>query len=223
MIRIRRYGWQDGRVLPASWVLIVPVKRLAAAKSRLRGAAPGVPHERLALALAQDTVAAAVACAEVLVVTADPTAARELAALGARVVPDRPDAGLNAALAYGASLAAAPGRRLAGLTADLPALRPDDLRSALTAAGGQAGFVPDSAGYGTTLLAAPAGGPLEPHFGPGSAAAHLAAGVRRLDGPWPRLRRDVDTAEDLAAARRLGLGRHSAGALASTDPCAVSH
>ena len=67
------------------------------------------------------------------------------------------------------------------------------------------------------------GGPLEPRFGPGSAAAHLAAGVRRLDGPWPRLRRDVDTAADLAAARRLGLGRHSAGALASTDPCAVSH
>ena len=109
----RRYGWQDGRVLPASWVLIVPVKRLAAAKSRLRGAVPGVPHERLVLALAQDTVAAAVGrvprCSSSRPIRPP---RRALAALGARVVPDRPDAGLNAALAYGASLAAAPGRRL---------------------------------------------------------------------------------------------------------------
>ncbi|MFD0788098.1 2-phospho-L-lactate guanylyltransferase, partial [Micromonospora azadirachtae] len=34
------------------WAVVVPAKRLAAAKSRLRGALPGVPHEELALALA---------------------------------------------------------------------------------------------------------------------------------------------------------------------------
>ena len=101
-------------------MLVVPVKRLVSAKSRLRGALPGVPHEKLALALAADTVAAAVRCADVLVVTDDPVAGRALAALGARVAAD-PPAGLNPALAHGADLAAGSGRRLGALTADLPA------------------------------------------------------------------------------------------------------
>ncbi|MER6595646.1 2-phospho-L-lactate guanylyltransferase, partial [Micromonospora purpureochromogenes] len=40
------------------WTVVVPVKRLGAAKSRLRGALPAVSHEELALALAADTVRA---------------------------------------------------------------------------------------------------------------------------------------------------------------------
>src|SRR5690606_25102507 len=67
-------SWQDCRVTEASWTVVVPIKRLSAAKSRLRGAFVGVPHERLALALAQDTVAAVLACepvADVLLATAD--------------------------------------------------------------------------------------------------------------------------------------------------------
>jgi 2-phospho-L-lactate guanylyltransferase len=64
--------------------------------------------------------------------------------------------------------------------------------------------VPDLPGTGTVLLAAPAGVPLDPRFGVGSAAAHEASGARRLDGDWPTLRRDVDTADDLAAAYALG-------------------
>ncbi|MBM0229025.1 2-phospho-L-lactate guanylyltransferase, partial [Micromonospora sp. ATA51] len=79
-----------------TWTVVVPVKRLPAAKSRLRGALPGVPHEELALALAADTVRAVLACpavAEVLVVTDDASAAAELAAAGARIVPDAPDGG----------------------------------------------------------------------------------------------------------------------------------
>ncbi|MGC1212363.1 MAG: 2-phospho-L-lactate guanylyltransferase, partial [Micromonospora sp.] len=57
-----------------TWTVVVPVKRLQVAKSRLRGALPAVPHEELALALAADTVRAVRACAavaEVLVVTDD--------------------------------------------------------------------------------------------------------------------------------------------------------
>ncbi|MGW4498871.1 hypothetical protein ACWENR_09660, partial [Micromonospora sp. NPDC004336] len=33
-----------------------------------------------------------------------------------------------------------------------------------------------------------------------------ASGALALAGVWPSLRRDVDTADDLAAAARLGLG-----------------
>jgi 2-phospho-L-lactate/phosphoenolpyruvate guanylyltransferase len=212
-----------------TWTVVVPVKRLGAAKSRLRGALPAVPHEELALALAADTVAAVRACpavADVVVVTDDPRVAAAADAAGARAVPDAPDAGLNAAFRHGARVAAAGGAGLAGLTADLPALRPAELAGALdAAAAGQAGvrrFVADAPGTGTVLLAAPPGVPLSPRFGAGSAAAHLAGGALPLTGAWPTLRRDVDTAADLAEAARLGLGPRTAAlavpALAAARP-----
>ncbi|MET7878553.1 2-phospho-L-lactate guanylyltransferase [Micromonospora profundi] len=205
------------------WAVVVPVKRLSAAKSRLRGALPGVPHEELALALAADTLRAVLACpavAEALVVTDDARVAAVVRAAGARVLPDEPDAGLNAAFRHGA--AHARDMWVAGLTADLPALRPTELAGALLAA--QAGddgvrrFVADAPGVGTVLLAAPPGVDLEPRFGVGSAAAHTASGALPLPGDWPSLRRDVDTADDLAAAARLGLGPRTAALVAAACP-----
>ena len=213
------------------WVVVLPVKRLAAGKSRLRGAVTGVRHERLALALVLDTAAAALASpavARVVAVTDDPEAASALAALGARTVPDPPGAGLNAAFAHGAALVA--GAPVAALAGDLPALRPGELAEALGAAAalgagvalgagaalgaadatGTRGFAADADGTGTVLLTAPPGGRLDPRFGPGSAAAHAASGAVPLDGAWPGLRRDVDTAADLTAAAALGLGPHTA-------------
>jgi 2-phospho-L-lactate/phosphoenolpyruvate guanylyltransferase len=193
--------------------MVVPVKRLQVAKSRLY--APGRPrpdHAALALALALDTVAAAAAAeavARVLVVTDDPEAAAAVRAAGALVVEDEPDAGLNPALAYGAQRAAAlaPAAGVALLSADLPALRPAELTAALDAAAHhRRSFVPDAAGAGTTLLAAAPGVPVDPRYGAGSAAAHRASGAVPLPGDWPSLRRDVDTAADLAAAAELGLG-----------------
>ena len=89
------------------WTLVVPVKVLSRAKSRL--AADTGPHrEQLALAVAADTVSAALRCksvASVLVVVSDPVAGAELAALGAQLVPDEPDGGLNPALVHGAAQA----------------------------------------------------------------------------------------------------------------------
>src|SRR5919108_3437512 len=120
-----------------TWMLVVPVKPLSRAKSRLSG--PAGPHRaELALAVAIDTVSAALRCSRVrgvLVVTDDPIAAAELAALGAHIVPDEPDSGLNPALVYGASRAAS-GDAVAALSADLPALRPAELDLALEADAG---------------------------------------------------------------------------------------
>jgi len=192
---------------------VVPVKRLLVAKSRLYAAGrPRPEHAALALALALDTVTAAVAAdpvVRVLVVTDDPDAAAAVRAAGALVVEDGPDAGLNPALAYGAQRAAAldPGAGVALLSADLPALRPAELTAALAAAARHArSFVPDAAGAGTTLLAAAPGVPVDPRYGAGSAAAHRGSGAVALTGDWPSLRRDVDTAADLSAAAALGLG-----------------
>ena len=72
------------------------------------------------------------------------------------------------------------------------------------------------------LLAARPGVGLEPCFGAGSAAAHAASGAMALPGDWPSLRRDVDTADDLADAVRLGLGpRTGAIVLAGALPLAA--
>lgn len=206
------------------WTVVVPVKRLDAAKSRLRGALPGQPHEALALALAVDTIEAVRACpvvAGVLVVTDDPAVTAAAGAAGARVVPDHPTGGLNPAFRHGAAVAGA--GWVAGLTADLPALRPVELAAALSAA--RSGpttrrYVPDATGTGTVLLAAPPGVPLDPRFGGGSAAAHAASGALPLLGAGPSLRRDVDTAADLAAATRLGLGARTASLCGTAAPTA---
>jgi 2-phospho-L-lactate guanylyltransferase len=182
--------------------VLVPLKPLAQAKSRLRGAAP--VHEDLVLALARATVSAALAAdgvRRVLVVTRDVRAAGALRACGAGVLADT-GRDLNDALRRAAAAVAGP---VAALPADVPALRPGELAQALAAADGQRAFVPDAAGVGTVLLVAAPGGELDPRFGVGSAAAHELSGARRLAGSWPTLRRDVDTADDLAVVRAWGL------------------
>jgi 2-phospho-L-lactate/phosphoenolpyruvate guanylyltransferase len=75
-----------------SWTVLLPVKVLARAKSRLAVLA-GDRRRELALALASDTVTSVLACPEVarvVVVTSDPVAGPLLAALGAVVVADEP-------------------------------------------------------------------------------------------------------------------------------------
>jgi len=210
---------------------VVPVKTLDIAKTRLRGAADhgvGEPtaHARLALALAHDTVAAVRATSVVgrlIVVSSDPVVAAELAAVGVEVVPDGPVVGLNEAYAHGARLLGTSGP-VAALQADLPALRPAELDAALAAAwaafshGAPAAFCADAEGTGTTFLATAPWHELEPRFGIDSAARHRDAGAVELDGDWPGLRRDVDTADDLRVAAELGLGAHTRCVLEPASP-----
>jgi 2-phospho-L-lactate guanylyltransferase len=225
--------------------LVVPVKELRRAKSRLAPAVAGLPgsdadrahaHRALALALARDTLRAAraaVRTGRLVVVTGDPAVRLDDGDGGGidggvETVPDTGD-GLNAAVHRGAEhLRRTGGGRhgVAVLQADLPALSPDELddaldrAAALFAAGAGAAFVADHAGTGTTLLVAAR--VLRPRFGPGSAAAHADAGAAPLDGDWPGLRGDVDTVDDLARARALGTGPQTAAWPGTPpDPAAV--
>nr|WP_101254527.1 2-phospho-L-lactate guanylyltransferase [Streptomyces barkulensis] len=198
------------------WTLVVPLKPLALAKSRLASAAGRGLRPALALAFAQDTVTAALACAAVegvVIVTDDPRAGAELAALGARIVPDAPGAGLNAALEHGEAAVRSehPGAPVAALNADLPALRPAELARVLeTARAHRRAFLADAAGVGTTLLAASGGVALAPAFGGASRARHLRSGAAEIAlSGVDSVRRDVDTGEDLAAALALGVGPHT--------------
>ncbi|GIE27377.1 2-phospho-L-lactate guanylyltransferase [Actinoplanes italicus] len=197
-----------------NWTAVIPVKRLNAAKTRLRGAVPADRHPELALAMVRDTAAAVLAASSVaglLVVTDDPEVRATVRELGARVVPD-PGGGLNAAMRFGADEVAGLSAHRAVLAGDLPALRPEQLDEALAGATGR-GFVPDAAAIGTVLLAAPAGWALDPRFGGPSAAAHAESGASMLHGDWPGLRQDVDTAADLDAVLTLGAGPRTCGLL----------
>jgi 2-phospho-L-lactate/phosphoenolpyruvate guanylyltransferase len=209
-----------------AWSVLMPVKVLTQAKSRLATLA-GPRRSELALALATDAVSAALACeatARVIVITDDELAAGALGRLGALVVPDEPRDGLNAALRHGAAYATQrwPAAGTAALSADLPALRPVELAHALHAAEAWPNaFVPDTAGDGTTMYTAAPGAAFQPAFGAASSSRHAAGGAAELRlTDVPGLRRDVDTPADLCGAAALGLGPRSAPLAAELLRCA---
>lgn len=208
------------------WVVVLPIKHGAHAKSRLAAYA-GEHRRELARAMALDTVAATLRCSvvvDVIVVTSDPETAPALRDLGATVVPDVPDAGLNPALEHGATVARVrhPAAAVAALSADIPALRASELATVLNAADAHAqSFVPDAAGIGTTTYCAHADASFSPRFGMSSRAAHRAAGAIELTPTGiASVRRDVDTEEDLRVAVSLGIGPRTTAALANLKPLA---
>ncbi len=197
------------------WSLVVPVKRVENAKTRL--GLDATSRARLAIAMAVDTVVAALACrgvAAVIVVTDDAQARDALTPVGARVVADTPDAGLNAALVHGVALAA--DRHIGALASDLPSLRAEDLEVVLSrAADHDLAVVGDLSGTGTTLLCARTAAHFAPRFGVASLAAHIAAGAVDLTEVAPEsVRRDVDTVDALSGVVDLGVGEATRRALA---------
>jgi 2-phospho-L-lactate guanylyltransferase len=202
----------------ARWAIVVPIKRLAVAKTRLADVAE--VRADLALAMALDTVAAARDCLavdQVVVVTDEPSAADAVTSMGALVVADTPDAGLNPALRHGALAAAAASGEcaVAALSSDLPALRSVDLDGVLAAAAGHACcIVADADETGTTLLTARDAETFSPRFGARSRQAHVDSGAYDLtEKAAASLRRDVDTLDDLRSAIELGVGPATAAAL----------
>jgi 2-phospho-L-lactate guanylyltransferase len=200
----------------SDFVVLLPVKPPSRGKSRLTGLAA---EDRIALAtaFALDTAVAALASpavAAVLAVTDDLGLTRELGVLGCSVMPDGADT-LNESLRQ----AAAESRRrwpsygVAALCADLPALRPDELTTALTEVpSGTTVFVADHKAFGTTMYAAAQGAAFAPAFGFRSAELHAGAGAIAIAGELPGLRLDVDEPGDLERALVLGVGPRSAAA-----------
>ena len=198
------------------FTLLVPVKDRRGAKTRL--AALGASGRAdLMTAFAKDAIGAArrTPLVEVRLV-GDPDALRPIAdELDVIVVPDEGAGDLNRALRRAAARVARPDRGIAVMLADLPCLRTDDLETALGHPG--RAFVADADGTGSTLLVAPAGTELDPHFGPGSAQAHVESGAAPVPGELTSLRLDVDTTDDLERALRLGVGANTARAAALLD------
>jgi 2-phospho-L-lactate guanylyltransferase len=199
------------------WVVVIPAKPLATAKSRLADAA-GNRRSELALAMLLDTIEATLGATNVvavLVVTDDDLIASAASDLGAGVIPDVPGDGLNAAFRHGIETAAAryPEAGVALLAGDLPALRSGELDAALLVVTSSPGMtvVADHEGVGTTMLASRSATGLQPAFGVGSFARHRTLGAVALESSeLDGLRCDVDDEAALQAAIGLGVGTRTA-------------
>ncbi|MCA2320480.1 2-phospho-L-lactate guanylyltransferase [Mycobacterium intracellulare] len=202
--------------------LIIAVKRLAAAKTRLAPVFSARTRESVVLAMLMDTLTAAgrvESLGSITVITPDDAAAAAAAELGADVLVDPTPEGhpdpLNNAIATAARAVAISFSNVVALQGDLPALQTQELAEAVAAARQhRRSFVADRLATGTAALFA-FGGPLDPRFGTDSSARHRSSGAIELTGAWPGLRCDVDTPTDLAAARRLGVGAATARAIAA--------
>jgi len=200
--------------------LIIAVKHLAAAKTRLAALFSADARERVVLAMLIDTITAARGVAgvrSVTVVTPDMTAAAAARDLGANVLADptpvnHPDPLNNAVSAAYESLVQTMAN-IVVLQGDLPALKTTELYEALASARPYPrSFVADRHGSGTAALFAFSVNP-HPRLGAESASRHRESGAVELVGSWPGLRCDIDTPEDLAEALLLGVGAATAAAI----------
>ncbi len=200
--------------------LVIAVKRLTAAKTRLAPVFSAATRENVVLAMLVDTIRAASAVAAlqaITVVTPDDVAADAARDLGAQVMTDPTPEGhrdpLNNAITAAEAVVREATPNIVALQGDLPALQPQELAEAIVAAQGyRRSFVGDRHGTGTSALFA-FGVALDPHFGSDSAQRHRNSGAIELTGAWPGLRCDIDTPDDLLVARRLGVGAATAHAI----------
>lgn len=193
--------------------LIVAVKHLAAAKTRLAPMFSAAVREDIVLGMLVDTLSAARRVGSVrliTVVTPDDAAGAAAVELGASVVTDPTPAGhpdpLNNAIAAAERVVSKSVSNIVVLQGDLPTLQTQELADAIAAARQhRRSFVADRLGTGTAALCA-FDAPLDPRFGLNSSERHRHSGAIELTGGWPGLRCDIDTPEDLAVARGLGMG-----------------
>lgn len=187
---------------------VLPVKRFRAAKQRL---AVGIDGERRAAVVAAmledvlEAIGGARSIERTIVVTSEPLAVELAGGAGAEVIAD-PDegghsgaalAGIARALEHGASCVAL-------LPGDCPLLKPRELERLLTGLPERfVAVVPDRHGTGTNALALAPPDAIEPAFGEGSCARHVAlardAGIPYAIEELASLALDLDTPADVVA------------------------
>ncbi|MBA0045229.1 2-phospho-L-lactate guanylyltransferase [Mycobacterium sp. NPDC050853] len=198
-----------GRQADTDFSVIIAVKNLSTAKSRLAPSLPAPERERLVLGMLTHAITVAFTAARsVAVISPDPAAKAAAGEAGARFIFDDTPAGhpdpLNNALRNAATQMRASSPNLVVLQADLPAVTAEEFAAAVELAHRHLrSFVADRHGTGTAALFC-TDGDLNPLFGTDSARRHRDSGAVELTGNWPGLRCDVDTPEDLAVARELG-------------------
>jgi len=187
----------------------------------------GTHRAELAAAMLEDVLEAigeARSIERTIVVTSEPRAIELARASGAEVLADPDEGGHSGAALAGISRARELGAgRVVLLPIDCPLLAPRELERLLTGMPERyVAVVPDRHGTGTNALALAPPDAIEPSFGEGSCARHVAA-AREAGVPFaveelPSLALDLDTPADVVAltremAKRSGRGGHTAKAL----------
>jgi 2-phospho-L-lactate guanylyltransferase len=187
---------------------VLPVKRFAAAKQRLAPGMGATHRAELASAMLEDVLEAigtAPSIERTIVVTSEPRAERIATASRAELIAD-PDEGGHS----GAALAGVERARQLGapcvvlLPIDCPLLASRELERLLTGMPERyVAVVPDRHGTGTNALVLTPPDAIEPAFGEGSCARHVAA-ARAAGIPYgieelPSLALDLDTPADVVA------------------------
>jgi len=200
---------------------VLPVKRFADAKQRLAPGIGSTHRAELAAAMLEDVLEAIDAARSIertIVVTSEPRAIELARASGAELIADPDEGGHSgAALAGIARAQQLDAERVVLLPIDCPLLAPRELEHLLTGMPERyVAIVPDRHGTGTNALALAPPDAIEPSFGEGSCARHVAAaratgipfGVEEL----PSLALDLDTPADVVAlTRELEARRGRAG------------
>jgi len=191
---------------------VLPVKRFGAAKQRLAVGVGKARRAAIVAAMLEDVLEAidgARLVDRTLVVTSEPLAAELAAAAGAEIVADPDEGGHSGAALAGASRAEELGAEsVVMLPGDCPLIDPLELDRLLTGLPERfAAVVPDRHGTGTNALVLAPPSVIEPSFGEGSCARHVAAaraaGVPYAVEELPSLGLDLDTPADVVALTRV--------------------
>jgi 2-phospho-L-lactate guanylyltransferase len=202
---------------------VVPIKRTGEAKQRLAEALPPELRARLALAMAEDVLAALAAApglAGILVVTVDDNAIALARRLGARVIADGATDGQTGAVGAAAALLGREARKaMLAIPGDVPLITPDEVQTLVAAHQRDEDFViapaHDGRGSNAILCAPPGRVPLA--FGNDSFLPHLE--TARRAGVEPRVVRlagiglDIDNPQDLAAFLKVATRGHARAVL----------
>lgn len=191
---------------------VLPVKRFGEAKRRLAAGIDEQRREALVAAMLEDTLEAiegSRAIEQTIVVTGDPRAQEIIAASSAEVLPDPADEGHVVAAMAGIARAQVDGAPcVVLLPGDCPLLEPKELDRLLTGIPSSfVAVVPDRHGSGTNALVLSPPNAIQPAFGEGSCARHVAA-AREANVPFtveelPSLALDLDTPADVIALTRV--------------------
>lgn len=190
---------------------VLPVKRFAAAKQRLATGIEDERREALVAAMLEDVLEAiggACSIERTIVVSGDPRAQEIAASTAVDVLPDPADKGHVPAASAGIARAEADGAEcVILLPGDCPLLDPRELDKLLTGLPTRyVAIVPDRHGSGTNALVLAPPQAIQPAFGEGSCARHVAA-AREVGIPFgveklPSLALDLDTPADVVALTR---------------------
>jgi 2-phospho-L-lactate/phosphoenolpyruvate guanylyltransferase len=188
---------------------IIPVKGLSGANSRLDAVLSVEERARLAEALFLDLIMKlprSRCIDDILVVTADPSVARQARWFEHQVLVQESDEGHSEAAAAGARAAMADGaERVAMLPVDCPMLDVEEVDARMGRSPRTVLIVPDRHGTGTNALVLNPPDVFMPVFGPDSCSRHVsrarAAGISFALEEVESLATDLDTPEDMSLLR----------------------